>query len=150
MITILLLANNQMQEKIADNTKGIDLVVGAKGSPLQLILCNVFHIDFPTGNIKLQEADRLAKHRLVKSAIPMALGDSYQNYRLVGTTQAYAELYKGEIVAGDWWKNDMEVTVGATVVRLLNLKVGDTFTSAHGLSDAGHVHEEHPFVVKES
>lgn len=148
MITILLLANNQMQEKIADNTKGIDLVVGAKGSPLQLILCNVFHIDFPTGNIKLQEADRLAKHRLVKSAIPMALGDSYQNYRLVGTTQAYAELYKGEIVAGDWWKNDMEVTVGATVARLLNLKVGDTFTSAHGLSDAGHVHEEHPFVVK--
>lgn len=148
MITILLLANNQMQEKIADNTKGIDLVVGAKGSPLQLILCNVFHIDFPTGNIKLQEADRLAKHRLVKSAIPMALGDSYQNYRLVGTTQAYAELYKGEIVAGDWWKNDMEVSVGATVARLLNLKVGDTFTSAHGLSDAGHAHEEHPFVVK--
>ncbi|MBX2897051.1 MAG: ABC transporter permease [Cyclobacteriaceae bacterium] len=148
MITILLLFSNQLQQKIADNTKGIDLVVGAKGSPLQLILCNVFHIDFPTGNIKLQEADRLAKHRLVKNAIPMALGDSYQNYRIVGTTHAYTELYKGELASGDLWLADMEVTIGATVARMLNLKLGDTFASAHGLSEAGHAHEEHPFVVK--
>jgi putative ABC transport system permease protein len=148
MITILLLFNNQMQAKIADNTKGIDLVVGAKGSPLQLILCNVFHIDFPTGNINLQEADRLAKHRLVKNAIPLALGDSYQNYRIIGTTHAYAELYKAELAQGDLWQNEMEVTVGATVAKLLNLKIGDTFASAHGLSAEGHAHEEHPFVVK--
>ena len=148
MITILLLFSNQLQQKISDNTKGIDLVVGAKGSPLQLILCNVFHIDFPTGNIKLQEADRLAKHRLVKNAIPMALGDSYQNYRLVGTTRAYADLYKAELETGTSWQHDMEVTIGATVARLLNLKLGDTFASAHGLSEAGHAHEKHPFVVK--
>jgi putative ABC transport system permease protein len=148
MITILLLFSNQLHQKISDNTKGIDLVVGAKGSPLQLILCNVFHIDFPTGNIKLQEADRLAKHRLVKNAIPMALGDSYQNYRLVGTTRAYAELYKAELETGTWWQQDMEVTIGATVAQLLNLKLGDTFASAHGLSEAGHAHEKHPFVVK--
>lgn len=148
MITILLLFSNQLEEKISDNTKGIDLVVGAKGSPLQLILCNVFHIDFPTGNIKLNEADRLAKHRLVKSAIPMALGDSYQNFRIVGTTQAYAELYKAELKAGDWWNEDMEVVVGATVAKLLNLKLNATFASAHGLSEEGSAHEDHPFVVK--
>lgn len=148
MITILVVFNNQMQSKITDNTKGIDLVVGAKGSPLQLILCNVFHIDFPTGNINLQEADRLAKHRLVKTAIPVALGDSYQNYRIVGTTHAYAELYKASLAMGDLWHNEMEVTVGATVAKQLNLKPGDTFASAHGLSAEGHAHEEHPFVVK--
>lgn len=147
MITILLLFSRQLKEKIADNTQGIDLVVGAKGSPLQLILCNVFHIDFPTGNIKLQEADRLAKHRLVKSAIPMALGDSYQGYRIVGTTPAYAELYTAQLASGEWWKQDLEVTVGSTVARLLKVKIGDTFTSAHGLSSDGHAHEEHPFVV---
>lgn len=148
MITILLLFSNQLEEKISDNTKSIDLVVGAKGSPLQLILCNVFHIDFPTGNIKLNEADRLAKHRLVKSAIPMALGDSYQNFRIVGTTQAYAELYKAELKAGDWWNEDMEVVVGATVAKQLNLKLNATFASAHGLSEEGSAHEDHPFVVK--
>lgn len=148
MVTILLLFSNQLQEKIADNTKGIDLVVGAKGSPLQLILCNVFHIDFPTGNIKLNEAERLAKHRLVKRAIPMALGDSYQNFRMVGTTHAYAELYKTELNEGTWWKEDMEVVLGATVAKQLKLKVEDTFTSAHGLSEDGSAHEESPFVVK--
>lgn len=148
VITILLLFSNQLEEKISDNTKGIDLVVGAKGSPLQLILCNVFHIDFPTGNIKLNEAERLAKNRLVKNAIPLALGDSYQNFRIVGTNQHYAELYQAELASGAWWVNDLEVTVGATAAKLLNLKVGDTFSSSHGLSKEGHTHEENPFVVK--
>ena len=147
VITILLLFSNQLKEKITDNTKGIDLVVGAKGSPLQLILCNVFHIDFPTGNIKLNEAERLSKHRLVKSAIPLALGDSYQNFRIVGTNRAYAELYRAELATGDWWAKDLEVVIGATVADLLELKVGDTFKSAHGLSKEGNAHEESPFFV---
>ncbi len=113
VITILLLFSNQLKEKVSDNTKGIDLVVGAKGSPLQLILCNIFHIDFPTGNIKLYEADRLAKHRLVKSAIPLALGDSYQNFRIIGTNRQYTELYNAELASGDWWNADMEVVMGS-------------------------------------
>jgi putative ABC transport system permease protein len=148
VITVLLLFSNQLNEKIADNTKGIDLVVGAKGSPLQLILCNIFHIDFPTGNIKLYEADRLAKHRLVKSAIPLALGDSYQNFRIVGTNHQYTDLYKGELASGDWWREDREVVVGATAAELLKLKVGDTFESSHGLTKEGSAHEAHPFIVK--
>jgi putative ABC transport system permease protein len=147
VITILLVFSNQMKEKISDNTKGIDLVVGAKGSPLQLILCNIFHIDYPTGNIKLIDADRLAKHRLVKSAIPLALGDSYQNFRIIGTNRAYAELYNVEIAAGAWWSADLEVVLGFNTAQLLQLKVGDTFSSAHGLSKEGHAHDENPFVV---
>ena len=148
MITILILFNNQLEEKITANARGIDLVVGAKGSPLQLILCSVFHIDFPTGNIKLKEADRLAKHRLVKSAIPLALGDSYQGFRIVGTNRHYAELYSSEMAAGDWWKNDLEVTIGSAVANRAKLKVGDTFESAHGLTIEGHAHEENKYIVK--
>jgi putative ABC transport system permease protein len=148
VITILLLFSNQLKEKISDNTKGIDLVVGAKGSPLQLILCNIFHIDFPTGNINLMEADRLAKHRLVKSAIPLALGDSYKNFRIIGTNKQYVDLYKAELATGDWWHADMEVVVGATVSEFLKLKTGDVFESSHGLTKEGSSHEAHPFVVK--
>ncbi len=148
VITILLLFSNQLKEKISDNTKGIDLVVGAKGSPLQLILCNIFHIDFPTGNIKLYEADRLAKHRLVKSAIPLALGDSYQNFRIIGTNRQYMELYKAELASGDWWNADMEVVVGDNAAKLLQLKEGDKFESSHGLTKEGSAHEAHPFLVK--
>ena len=148
VITILLLFSNQLKEKISDNTKGIDLVVGAKGSPLQLILCNIFHIDFPTGNINLMEADRLAKHRLVKSAIPLALGDSYKNFRIIGTNKQYVDLYKAELASGDWWNADMEVVVGATVSEFLKLKTGDIFESSHGLTKEGSAHEAHPFIVK--
>ena len=148
VITILLLFSNQLKEKISDNTKGIDLVVGAKGSPLQLILCNIFHIDFPTGNINLMEADRLAKHRLVKSAIPLALGDSYKNFRIIGTNKQYVDLYKAELASGDWWNADMEVVVGATVSEFLKLRTGDIFESSHGLTKEGSAHEAHPFIVK--
>jgi putative ABC transport system permease protein len=147
VITVLLLVNKQLEEKITSNAKGIDLVVGAKGSPLQLILCNIFHIDFPTGNINLKEAERISKGRLIKNAIPLALGDSYQAYRIVGTTTKYTELYKAELASGNWWKNEMEVVVGANVAEGLKLKTGDKFESTHGLTQEGQSHEEGSFVV---
>jgi putative ABC transport system permease protein len=84
VITVLLLFNKQLEEKISSNAKGIDLVVGAKGSPLQLILCNIFHIDFPTGNINLKEAEQISRSRLIRKAVPLALGDSYQSYQDCG------------------------------------------------------------------
>ncbi|MFZ6001412.1 MAG: ABC transporter permease [Bacteroidota bacterium] len=142
VISILLLFSRQIGEKITSNAKGVDLVVGAKGSPLQLILCSVFHIDFPTGNINLKEAERLAKHRLVKTAIPLALGDSYKNYRIVGTNRQYTDLYQLELAQGAWWKNDLEVVLGASVASELSMHVGDTFASSHGLGDEGHAHDE--------
>lgn len=94
------------------------------------------------------EADRLAKHRLVKSAIPLALGDSYKNFRIIGTNKQYVDLYKAELASGDWWNADMEVVVGATVSEFLKLKTGDIFESSHGLTKEGSAHEAHPFIVK--
>ncbi|HZI24131.1 MAG TPA: ABC transporter permease [Chryseolinea sp.] len=148
VITILLLFKNQLDQKITENSRGIDLVIGAKGSPLQLILCNIFHIDFPTGNIKLQEADKISKSRLIKTAIPLALGDSYNSYRIIGTNTRYAELYQAQLAQGVWWKDDLEVTIGANVATLGKLKLDDEFTSAHGLTQEGHAHNEHKYVVK--
>ena len=148
VITILLLFKNQLDQKITENSKGIDLVIGAKGSPLQLILCNIFHVDFPTGNIKLKEADRISKNRLIKAAIPLALGDSYNSYRIIGTNIRYAELYQAQLAQGTWWKNNLEVTIGSNVAAFANLKLNDEFTSAHGLTQEGHAHNEHQYVVK--
>lgn len=147
VITILLLFNRQLEEKITDNTKGIDLVIGAKGSPLQLILCNIFHIDYPTGNIGLKEAERFAKNRLVKQAIPLALGDSYQSYRIIGTNKDYAALYNATLDAGEWWGKPLSVNLGSNVAALSGLKIGDKFASAHGLAEGGHAHNEHQYEV---
>lgn len=147
VITVLLLFNKQFESKMTDNSRGIDLVVGAKGSPLQLILCSIYHIDFPTGNINLLQADKLARNRMVKKAIPLALGDSYQGFRIVGTDTAYSRLYNAELATGSWWNKDLEVTVGAAAAERLKISVGSTFASAHGLTSDGHDHEENKYVV---
>jgi putative ABC transport system permease protein len=147
VITILLIFNRQIEQKISSNARGIDLVVGAKGSPLQLILCNIFHIDFPTGNISLPEAERISKNRLIRKAIPLALGDSYSGYRIVGTNLDYPALYKADLASGAWFRDVLEVTIGSTVAEMSGLKIGDRFESAHGLTVGGHAHNAHQYVV---
>ena len=88
LISLLLILNKQMQEQFDKNLAGIDLVVGAKGSPLQLILAGMYHIDAPTGNVPIQSAKAFMnpKHPLIKRGIPLSMGDSHQGYRIVGTT----------------------------------------------------------------
>jgi putative ABC transport system permease protein len=147
IMVVLLVLGKQLQEKITSNARGIDLVVGAKGSPLQLILASVFHIDFPTGNIPLTEARKIAGNRFVQSAIPLALGDSYAGYRIVGTTHAYAQLYQAQVSKGKLWDKIFDVTLGETAARKLNLKSGDTFYGGHGIVSGGHTHEGHPYRV---
>lgn len=147
-IIVLILLSHQFEEKLEKNTQGIDLVVGAKGSPLQLILCNIFHVDFPTGNIPLGEADQLVRHPLIKSAVPLALGDSYRGYRIVGTTPAYPAIYEAEVAEGSMWEADFEATIGAFAAKQLELGLGDTFYGAHGMGSAtSHSHEEQAFKV---
>ncbi len=147
VVTVLIIFNRQLQEKITANARGIDLVVGAKGSPMQLILCNIFHVDFPTGNINLKEAEQVARLRFVKSAIPLALGDSYRGYRIVGTSGRYAALYDARLASGSLWSESMEVTVGSNVAAELSLREGMQFVSSHGLAESGHAHDEEEFVV---
>ena len=92
-IIVLLILSTQVRDNLSNNSRGIDVVVGAKGSPMQLILAAVYHIDAPSGNIPMDEAERVMNDRAVGKAIPMALGDSYQGFRIVGTTAEYPEHY---------------------------------------------------------
>ncbi len=147
IIVIILLTSSFMKNEISKNAAGIDLVVGAKGSPLQIILASIFHIDFPTGNISLADANNLVRNRLVASAIPLSLGDSYRGYRIVGTTNEYMKLYKAELDEGEQFSEEMTAIVGANVAKALNLKLGDEIASDHGLAEGGGAHDELPFQV---
>ena len=147
IVLVLLLLNSQLDEKLSKNQRGIDLVVGAKGSPLQLILANVYHIDFPTGNIKLEEAKKLVRNRLIKKAIPLALGDNHGGFRIVGTNHEYVHLYNGIIEEGQLWKHHTEVTIGANVAKNLKLDVGDEFYGAHGIGASAQEHDELAYKV---
>ncbi len=147
IIAVLLSLSYQVRDKLTNNSQGIDLVVGAKGSPLQLMLASVFHIDYPTGNIPLAEAKKITRNRYIKRAIPLALGDSYRSYRIVGTNHDYTDLYKATVKEGTLWEKDFETTLGANVARELNLRVGDDFFGQHGMAAAGQTHEETPYRV---
>ena len=149
LTSLLLLVNRQLTDKFEKNLAGVDIVVGAKGSPLQLILCNMYHVDVPTGNISLKAAKPFLnpRHPLIKQAIPLSLGDSYKGYRIVGTLKDFTTLYKGEIEEGKLWENPMEMAIGATVAAKTGLKIGDSFASNHGLSIDGDEHEDSKFKV---
>ena len=149
LTSLLLLVNKQLTDKFEKNLAGVDIVVGAKGSPLQLILCNMYHVDVPTGNISLKAAKPFLnpRHPLIKQAIPLSLGDSYKGYRIVGTLKDFTTLYKGEIEEGKLWENPMEMAIGATVAAKTGLKIGDSFASNHGLSIDGDEHEDSKFKV---
>ncbi|MCD0488659.1 ABC transporter permease [Pedobacter sp. MC2016-14] len=147
IFTILVLASAQISAKLDNNAKDIDLVVGAKGSPLQLVLSSIYYIDFPTGNIPLEDAQQLAHNPLVKRAVPLALGDNYNGLRIVGTDSNFVSLYALKTNTGKFWKEDFETTIGASVAESQHLKVGDEFFGAHGLASTSDVHKSHAYKV---
>jgi putative ABC transport system permease protein len=143
IISMMFLLENQLSDKFNKNIKDIDFVLGAKGSPLQLILANVYHIDAPTGNIKVSEAQKIIKNPTVKEAIPLAYGDNYEGWRIVGTTPRYAEFYEVKLKEGKVFETPFEVTVGSYAAKELGLKLGQTFKSNHGLDKEGEEEEGH-------
>jgi putative ABC transport system permease protein len=138
LISFLFLMEKQLQDNFEKNLAKVDLVIGAKGSPLQMILSAMYHVDAPTGNIALNEIRPFLnpKHPLIQEVVPLSLGDSYKGYRIVGTTSNILEWYEAEISEGRLWKYNFDVTIGATAAKELGLSIGDEFKSSHGLMDA--------------
>ena len=99
-IVLLLLLSHQLDESLQRDARGIDLVVGAKGSPLQLILAGVYHLDVPPGNIALDEVEKLRANPLIAQVITISLGDSYRTFRIVGTEPAFVTHYGAELASG--------------------------------------------------
>lgn len=144
MLALLIIQfGHHIQNRLSADSQGINIVVGAKGSPLQLILSSVYHIDIPTGNIPYTQAQKWMKHPHIKTAIPMALGDNWKGYRIVGTTADYMKHYGAELVNGHVWDEAFEAVAGSSV----GLKIGDEFTGAHGLMEGGHVHEDEHYKI---
>lgn len=149
LVTFVLQLSQQLGGQLNKNIAPFDMVVGAKGSPLQLVLSSVLHIDVPTGNIKLKEVETLRKHPFVQTAIPVSYGDNYNGFRILGTVPAYLDQYNAELAEGKLYEKSFEVVAGNIVAQRLGLKLGDNFTSSHGLAaSGGEGHDEHPFIVK--
>lgn len=132
-------------------TGGFDAVLGARSSKLQLVLNAIFHLEASPGNLAPADVDSIRKNPTVALVLPIAVGDNYHGYRLVGTTtdlfdrveytpgHAYRVLPPGR----PFTIGKLEAVAGAFAARQLRLKIGDTFHPFHGLVfDATAQHAE--------
>ncbi|HBX46432.1 ABC transporter permease [Limibacterium fermenti] len=148
VISFIFLVSSNLEKQMNKNAAGVDLVVGAKGSPLQLVLSGLYHVDNPTGNIDYSEALKLTENPLIKRAVPLALGDNFKGFRIIGTEHSYVDLYKGNLQEGDLWKGNFEAAIGQKVAEKAGLKIGDTFAGVHGfIEQGGHAHNDHTYRV---
>jgi len=126
---------------------GVDLVVGPKGSPLDLVLCCALHVSDPQGLVSEKAAMGAASSPLVRTAAPIALGDNVNGWRIVGTTPAIFAIYHADFAQGDVWTKPLQAVLGAGVARALQFKMGDHFVGAHGLAAGGELHSQFPYKV---
>lgn len=149
-LVILVLFSAQLEGRFARDAEGVDLVVGAKGSPLQLILSSVYHVDVPTGNVPLATMALLRRDPTVAQVIPMALGDAFRTFRIVGTEPAYATHHGAALAAGRMFAAPMEAVLGAEAARVTGARAGQRFVGSHGVGGSGEGHQDHaerPFTV---
>lgn len=140
-------ARDQIGQAFSRDLAGIDVVIGAKGSPLQLIMAGVFHLDVPPGNILLSDVEALKQHPHVRQIIPLSLGDNLAGYRIVGTTHDYVTHYGANLARGRLWDDPLEAVLGAQVAHATGLQLGQYFVGIHGLGAGGHAHDDTPYVV---
>lgn len=135
-----------------------DLVAGAKGSPLQLTLSAVYHLDAPTGNIPFRRYEALREDPRVRFAAPIGLGDNFGGFRIVGTVPGFFELERhrsGEsapvfsLREGRMFESGFEAVIGSQAAIQTGLTVGSRFAGVHGLSavSGSETHGEFPYTV---
>ena len=147
IISVLLLFQQRFEKQFTNSISDVDLVIGAKGSPLQLVLSAVFHLDAPTGNISYAEVEKWMRHPYVSTAVPLAYGDSYKGYSIVGTTTAFLQKPGIELLKGRRNSADFEVLAGHSIAQKLGLQPGSQFYSAHGNDAHAEEHNDHPYTV---
>jgi putative ABC transport system permease protein len=146
----------QAQAVFAATNSGFDAVLGARGSKLQLVLNTIFHLESSPGNIQAADYEMIRRHPAVKTAIPLALGDTVGGWRIAGTVpQLFDEIeylpgkrYAIRPGGRNFQMGKMEAVVGSYAARKLGWRVGSHFHPHHGLSEeGGHEHEEEYTVV---
>ncbi|MEL0124658.1 MAG: FtsX-like permease family protein [Alphaproteobacteria bacterium] len=140
---ILVQFENHIKTRLNNDGKKIDIVVGAKGSPLQIVLSSIYHIDLPTGNIPYSSLKKISEDPLVDKVIPLALGDNWKNNRIVGTTYEYLEHYGAKLDKGRSWQKVFEVVAGSSVKINLNQEI----SGSHGLVDSNNRHDHGKYRV---
>jgi putative ABC transport system permease protein len=142
------------RESFANTVSGVDLIVGARSGPLNLLLYSVFRVGDATANVSWASYQKIAKHPDVAWTIPISLGDSHRGFRVMGTNADYFEHYrfggtqKLTFTSGKPFADLYDTVLGADVARALGYKLGDAIIVAHGIGNVSFAqHKDKPFRV---
>lgn len=145
---------NGAREGFTNTISKTDLIIGAKGGSLQLLLYSVFHIGSAVNNIRMTTFDEIKQHRLIEWAIPISLGDAYRGYRVVATDENFFMHYRfrGDqgvtFTGGKIPSETFDVVIGSEIAKKFNHKVGDPIVLSHGVSSEGILeHNQTPFHI---
>lgn len=147
---------DETKRRFEEEGQAFDVVVGAKGSPLQLVLSSVYFMDTPTGNIPYSEYETIRQEEDVAAAFPIGLGDTYRGFRIVGTIPelfdhvwkidlAETERKPFQLAEGRFFEKAFEAVIGSIVAEDAGLGLGDTFVGTHGFMEGEH--HEFPYTV---
>ena len=147
MISLMLIIciqniSNQLVTNVENQTKEYDLIVGKTGSGIGLALNSIFFYGVPEGNIDISYYETLQHNKYVKKIVPIGMGDSYRNHKIIGTTSEY---FSGDLFTlkeGRYIEEECDVVLGSTIAKQGNLKIGDKFKSTHGFSEQAELEEE--------
>ena len=134
--------SNQLVNNVENQTKEYDLIVGKTGSGIGLALNSIFFYGVPEGNIDISYYENLSHNKYVKKIVPIGMGDSYRNHKIIGTTPEYfsGDLFK--LQEGKYIEDECDAVIGSTIAKQGGLKVGDKFKSTHGFSEHAETDEE--------
>jgi putative ABC transport system permease protein len=142
------------RESFANTVSGVDLIVGARSGPLNLLLYSIFRTGEATANVSWATYSRIANHPDVAWTIPIALADTHRGFRVLGTNDSYFEHYrfagerKLELSAGEPMRDLYDAVLGAEVAARLGYAPGDEIVIAHGLGEVSFAqHDDKPFRV---
>lgn len=144
----------EIKHNFARSVSGVDLIVGARTSPLNLLLYSVFHIGNPSNNLSWQSYQTIQAMQGVAWAIPVSLGDSHQGYAVVGTTEAFFEHFRYankqplKLLEGRAFATSEQVVLGFEVAKNLGYQLDQPLIVAHGTGRVSFSHHrQHPFKV---
>ena len=126
---------------------GADMVIGPKGSELDLVLCCALHITPTRGLVPYKAAEAAVSNPYVKQSVPIALGDSYNGTRILWTRPNITAIYGAHLSQGRMWTGAMQAVVGAEAAGRLHLHLGATMISTHGLDIGGELHTNAHYTV---
>jgi putative ABC transport system permease protein len=140
LAVMLFLLAQGLRDGLIRAVEPFDLIVGAKGSPYQLVLNTVMLRDVPIGNIKWSDHIALSDDARTDFSVPLAFGDSYLGYPVVGTGDGILRIRRGasdrgwlDVAEGRWFESEFEAVLGAQTATESKLRIGDSFRTSHGV-----------------